>query len=141
ATVPPIPGLDPALGDVVPWLDNDRVLHLEALPEHLVILGGSYIGLELGQLFARLGSAVTIIERGDRVAAREDPEISDAIAAFLSDEGLDIRTGAVVERVSAADGVIAVDIAADPAVPPREHGERIEGSHLLVAIGRTPNTD
>lgn len=132
STVPAIPGLDPALGDVVPWLDNDRVLHLEALPEHLVILGGSYIGLELGQLFARLGSAVTIVERGDRVASREDPEISDAVAAFLIDEGVDIRTGAVVERVSVTDGAIRVD---------SERGEHIAATHLLVAVGRTPNTD
>lgn len=132
STVPAIPGVDPALGDVVPWLDNERVLHLESLPEHLVILGGSYIGLELGQVFARLGSAVTIVERGDRVASREDPAISDAVAAFLTDEGVDIRTGAVVERVSVTDGAIRVDSA---------RGEHIAGTHLLVAIGRTPNTD
>ncbi len=69
ATKPPIPGLDD-----VAWLDNDRVLHLDEGPAHLVILGGSYIGLELGQLFARFGSAVTIIERGERVAAREDAD-------------------------------------------------------------------
>ncbi|WP_117000551.1 mercuric reductase [Desertimonas flava] len=141
STVPAILGLDPALGDVVPWLDNDRVLHLDSLPEHLVILGGSYIGLELGQLFARLGSAVTIVERGERIASREDSEISDAIARFLTDEGIDIRTGAAVERVSVTDGVIRVDISADPSTPSRTGGEHIAGTHLLVAIGRTPNTD
>jgi pyruvate/2-oxoglutarate dehydrogenase complex dihydrolipoamide dehydrogenase (E3) component len=127
ATKPPIPGLDD-----VAWLDNDRVLHLDRLPSHLVILGGSYIGLELGQLFARFGSRVTIVERGERVAAREDVEISAEITRFLTNEGLDLRTSTTVERVEpAADGV-RVHIAG---------GEPIDGSHLLVAIGRTPNTD
>ena len=128
ATKPPVPGLDD-----VSWLDNDRVLHLRELPDHLVILGGSYIGLEIGQLFARLGSTVTVIERSPRVAAREDPEISDEIARFLGAEGLDIRTSTTVERVEtrSASGV-RVHLAG---------GDFIDGSHLLVAIGRTPNTD
>jgi len=129
STVPPIPGLD-----TVAWLDNDRVVHLAELPAHLIVLGGSYIGLELGQLFARLGSAVTIVERGDRVASREDPEISDAIAGFLTAEGLDLRTSTTVERVEAIDGPAPIRVVTD-------RGERIEGTHLLVAIGRTPNTD
>jgi pyruvate/2-oxoglutarate dehydrogenase complex dihydrolipoamide dehydrogenase (E3) component len=128
-TEPPIDGLRD-----VPWLDNDRVLHLDELPAHLVILGGSYIGLELGQMFARLGSAVTIIERGDRVASRENPEISDMIAGFLDDEGVDLRLGTSVERVEPLDGPATIRVVTD-------HGERIEGTHLLVAIGRTPNTD
>ena len=82
ATKPPIPGLDD-----VAWLDNDSVLHLDQLPAHLVILGGSYIGLEIGQLFGRFGSAITVIERGSTIAAREDPEISEEIARFLTAEG------------------------------------------------------
>jgi pyruvate/2-oxoglutarate dehydrogenase complex dihydrolipoamide dehydrogenase (E3) component len=127
ATKPPIAGLDD-----VPWLDNDRVLHLDALPSHLVILGGSYIGLELGQLFARLGARVTIIERADRVAAREDVEITDEIARFLIAEGLDLRTSTTVERVEPIGEGVRVHIAG---------GDPIDGSHLLVAIGRTPNTD
>ena len=127
ATKPPIPGLDD-----VPWLDNDRVLHLDQLPDHLVILGGSYIGLELGQLFGRFGSAVTIVERGERVAAREDVEISAEIARFLTAEGLDVRTSAPVERIEAMGDGVRVHIAG---------GDPIDGSHLLVAIGRTPNTD
>jgi pyruvate/2-oxoglutarate dehydrogenase complex dihydrolipoamide dehydrogenase (E3) component len=130
ATVPDIPGLGPD-GDRVPSLDNDSVLHLDALPRHLVILGGSYIALEIGQMFGRFGSAVTIIERSDRIAPREDPAISDEIARFLTTEGIDIRTKTSVERVEATDGL-------------RVHtglGAPIEGSHLLLAIGRTPNTD
>lgn len=125
---PPIPGLD-----AVPWLDNERVLHLDTRPEHLVILGGSYIGLELGQIFARFGSAVTIIERGERVASREDPEISDAIAAFCADEGIDIRTSTSVERIETIDGPASIRVHTDAG--------HVDGTHLLVAIGRTPNTD
>lgn len=127
ATAPAIPGIDD-----VPWLDNDRVLHLDALPDHLVILGGSYIALELGQLFRRLGSAVTIIERSLRVAAKEDESISDEIARFLTSEGLVVRTSTSVERVEATPAGVTVHA---------EPGGAIEGSHLLVAIGRTPNTD
>jgi pyruvate/2-oxoglutarate dehydrogenase complex dihydrolipoamide dehydrogenase (E3) component len=127
ATKPPLPGLDD-----VAWLDNDSVLHLQQLPAHLVILGGSYIGLEIGQLFGRFGSAVTIIERGERIASREDPDIAAEIARFLTAEGIDIRTSTSVQRVeSTTDGVRlhTTDCAT------------IDGSHLLVAIGRTPNTD
>ncbi len=101
-------------------------------PSHLVILGGSYVGLELGQLFARFGSAVTIIERGERVAAREDADIAAEIARFLTAEGLDIRTSTTVERVESAGDGVRVHLVGD---------EPIDGSHLLVAIGRTPNTD
>ena len=127
ATEPPIPGLD-----TVPWLDNDRVLHLDALPAHLVILGGSYIGLEIGQMFRRFGSAVTIVERGERIASREDPEISAEITRFLAAEDVTIRTSTAVEHVAATDDGVRV-ITND--------GQHVEGSHLLVATGRTPNTD
>ncbi len=127
ATKPPIPGLDD-----VDWLDNDRVLHLDELPAHLVILGGSYIGLELGQLFARFGSDVTIVERGDRIASREDIEISDEIARILLAEGIGLCTSSNVERVEPTESGVRVHLAEQ---------EPIEGSHLLVAIGRTPNTD
>jgi pyruvate/2-oxoglutarate dehydrogenase complex dihydrolipoamide dehydrogenase (E3) component len=127
ATKPPIPGLDD-----VAWLDNDRVLHLDEVPGHLVILGGSYVGLELGQLFARFGSTVTIIERGERIAPREDADITAEIARFLTAEGLDLRTSTTVERIEPAGAGVRVHLAgADP----------VDGSHLLVAIGRTPNTD
>ena len=127
ATKPPIPGLDD-----VAWLDNDSVLHLPQLPTHLVILGGSYIGLEIGQLFGRFGSAITVIERGSRIAEREDPEISAEIARFLTAEGVQVRTSTTVERVESMDGGVRVHIAG---------GGTIDGSHLLLAIGRTPNTD
>jgi pyruvate/2-oxoglutarate dehydrogenase complex dihydrolipoamide dehydrogenase (E3) component len=127
ATKPSIPGLDD-----IAWLDNDRVLHLDELPSHLVILGGSYIGLEIGQLYTRFGSAVTIIEAGDRIASREDPEISAEIARFLAGEGVELRTSTKVERVESTS--VGVRLHTDG-------GGTIDGSHLLVAIGRTPNTD
>src|SRR5262245_17512539 len=127
ATKPPIPGLDD-----VAWLDNDSILHLRQLPTHLVILGGSYIGLELGQLFGRFGSAVTVIEHGPAIAGREDPEISAEITRFLSAEGIEMRTSTTVERVEATAGGVRLHLT---------DGGTIDGSHLLVAVGRTPNTD
>ena len=126
-TKPPIPGLDD-----VAWLDNDSVLHLQQLPPHLVVLGGSYVGLELGQLFGRFGSAVTVIEHGPRIAGREDPEISAEITRVLSAEGIAVRTSTTIERVEATHAGVRLHIAG---------GGTIDGSHLLVAVGRTPNTD
>ena len=124
---PSIPGLDD-----VAWLDNDRVLHLDELPTHLVILGGSYIGLEIGQLYSRFGSAVTVIEAGERLAGREDPEISAEIARFLTAEGIVVCTSTKVERIESTSGGVRLHTSG---------GGSIDGSHLLVAIGRTPNTD
>ena len=127
ATMPDIPGR----GDIS-TLDNDSVLHLDTLPRHLVILGGSYIALEMGQMFGRFGSAVTIIERGGRIASREDPAISDEIARFLTTEGIDIRTSTSVQRIEATPDGVRVHTGS---------GGPIDGSHLLLAMGRTPNTD
>jgi pyruvate/2-oxoglutarate dehydrogenase complex dihydrolipoamide dehydrogenase (E3) component len=126
ASEPPIPGLAD-----VPWLDNDRILHLDTLPEHLVVVGGSYISLEFGQMFRRFGSAVTILERGQHIAGREDDDIAAEITRFLVDEGVDIRTDVAVEAVAADGDGIRVDTGSGPMV----------GSHLLLAVGRTPNTD
>jgi pyruvate/2-oxoglutarate dehydrogenase complex dihydrolipoamide dehydrogenase (E3) component len=131
ASAPPIPGLDD-----VPWLDNDRILHLEALPDHLVVVGGSYIALEFGQMFRRFGSAVTVLERGPRLAPREDDDISAEIARFLRAEGIAVRTEVDIDRVEGTDAGVRVHVTgADGA------SEHIDGSHLLVATGRTPNTD
>ncbi len=127
ATEPPIPGL----ADVA-WLDNDRILHLDALPEHLVIVGGSYIALELGQMFRRFGSAVTILERGQHIAGREDDDIAAEITRFLDAEGVTIHTAVAVDRVEATGAGVRVHTDAAGA---------IDGSHLLLAVGRTPNTD
>lgn len=127
AFIPPIPGLAQT-----PHLDNVSLLALTERPEHLVILGGSYIGLEMGQIFARLGSRVTVIEAAPRITPREDPEVCAAIEALLAGDGVAIHAGTPASRVEALPGGgAAVHL-----------GERrIEGSHLLVATGRLPNTE
>lgn len=126
-SVPPIPGLADA-----GFLDNVTLLKLKVLPRHLIVLGGSYIGLEMGQIFRRLGSAVTIIEAGPDVASREDTDVSESIRGFLTAEGIRIlRNSAVSKVVGKPQGKI-VELA---------DGSTIEGSEILVATGRTPNSD
>jgi pyruvate/2-oxoglutarate dehydrogenase complex dihydrolipoamide dehydrogenase (E3) component len=135
--LPPIEGLAD-----VPVLTNENVLSLRSAPGHLVILGGSYIGLELGQIFRRMGSAVSIIETGDTIAAREDDDISLRLSAMLRDEGVALYTQSSVLRVSAdrdagSPGALVIDVQRASA-----HAiEAVRASHLLVATGRIPNTD
>jgi pyruvate/2-oxoglutarate dehydrogenase complex dihydrolipoamide dehydrogenase (E3) component len=130
AAVPSIPGLDQ-----VDYLTNSSMMDIDFLPSHLVVLGGSYIGLEFGQMYRRFGSQVTIVELGPRLIAREDEEVSKEVAAFLGREGIDIRTNASCLKVSRKDGGIALQISC-------EHGPiEVLGSHLLLATGRRPNTD
>jgi len=130
AEVPRIPGIE-----AVPYYTNSSIMAVDFLPEHLVILGGSYIGLEFGQMYRRFGSEVTIIQRNERVIPREDEDVSQAIREILEDEGVRILTDADVTRVEPRGERIAVAMAVG--------GETIEviGSHLLVAAGRRPNTD
>jgi pyruvate/2-oxoglutarate dehydrogenase complex dihydrolipoamide dehydrogenase (E3) component len=123
--IPPIPGLAET-----PHLDNESLLKLRTCPKHLVVIGGSYIGLEMGQIFRRLGSEVTVIETAPRITAREDEDVTACITAFLEQEGVKIIAGKAVTRVERAGEGIAVEVG----------GERIEGSHVLVATGRLPNT-
>ncbi|MGK9233173.1 FAD-containing oxidoreductase [Inquilinus limosus] len=129
AAVPPMPGIQE-----VPFLTNSTMMDLDTLPEHLVVVGGSYIGLEFGQMFRRFGSQVTIIEQGPRLIGREDEDVSAAIAGFLEKEGIAIRTSAKCMSVARqGDGVaVAVDCTAGAPV--------VAGSHLLLAVGRRPNT-
>jgi pyruvate/2-oxoglutarate dehydrogenase complex dihydrolipoamide dehydrogenase (E3) component len=130
ADIPAIPGIDR-----VPYLDNSSMMAVDFLPEHLVILGGSYIGLEFGQMYRRFGSEVTIIQRNARLIPREDEDISQAIREILEDEGIRILTDAGATQVENRRGQIAVAV---------ELGGRtteVVGSHLLVATGRRPNTD
>lgn len=126
AAIPPIPGLEG-----VPYLDNVSLLALRSRPEHLVVIGGSYIGLEMGQIFRRLGSEVTVIEPGPRIASREDPDVSASIASFLGEEGIAVLTGEPVTRVERSAKGVAVQLGG---------GRRVEGSHVLMATGRLPNT-
>jgi pyruvate/2-oxoglutarate dehydrogenase complex dihydrolipoamide dehydrogenase (E3) component len=130
ADIPPIPGLDE-----VPYLDNSSMMAIDFLPTHLVILGGSYVGLEFGQMYRRFGSEVTIIQRNERLIPREDPDISQAIREILEDEGIRILTAADAARVESHGGEVMVSVTVG--------GEMSEvvGSHLLVATGRRPNTD
>lgn len=119
----------------VTTLTNEEMLTLDTLPEHLVVVGGSYIGLEFAQMFRRFGSQVTIVEKAPRLIAHEDPEISDAIRTMLEAEGIAVRTGATCITFAPADGGIAVGVDCT-------QGDRaVVGSHVLLAVGRTPNTD
>jgi len=130
ALVPDMPGVG-----TVPHLDNTDMVALDTVPDHLVVVGGSYIGLEFAQMFRRFGAAVTVIERGERLIGHEDAEVSDAVRTILEDEGIVIRTGATcIGFEPHADGVsVSIDCGAgEPAVT---------GSHLLLAVGRMPNTD
>ena len=130
AAVPEIAGLDQ-----VDFLTNSSMMDVDFLPRHLVVLGGSYIGLEFGQMYRRFGSQVTIVELGPRLIAREDEEVSREVAAFLGREGIDVRTSAQCLSVSRKDGGIALQLSCEPG--PAE----VIGSHLLLATGRRPNTD
>ena len=125
--VPKIQGLDG-----VPHLDNVSLMELDAVPEHLVVLGGGYLAVEFGQMFRRFGSVVTMIEKGKHLLSREDPDVSEAVEAILREDGLTLATGSKVMRVEGKAGAISVEL---------EDGKTmISGSHLLVATGRAPNT-
>ncbi|MYS24152.1 MULTISPECIES: mercuric reductase [unclassified Streptomyces] len=119
----------------IPVLDSTSIMELDTLPQHLIILGGGYIGLEFGQMFRRFGSEVTIVQTGPRLLKMEDDDVSDEVTAILRDEGITILTSATPFRVEEADpGHVRLTVR----TPDGE--ERIEGSHLLAAIGRVPNT-
>jgi pyruvate/2-oxoglutarate dehydrogenase complex dihydrolipoamide dehydrogenase (E3) component len=128
--VPPIPGIDR-----VGALTNETVMDLETVPRHLIVLGGSYIGLEFAQAFRRFGSEVTVIEAADRLVPREDDEVSATIRDILERERIDIRLASKCTGLSRTDAGVAarLDTSAGPA--------EVTGSHLLLAIGRKPNTD
>jgi len=130
AAIPPIPGLDH-----VPYLTNSSMMDVDFLPAHLIILGGSYVGLEFGQTYRRFGSEVTVIEGGPRLIGREDEDVSQAVADFLKEEGIDVRVGGKVVGVEKQGNSIAVKI--DSA----GKSSQVVGTHLLVATGRRPNTD
>jgi len=130
AAVPAIPGVAE-----VPFLTNTTVLALEEVPRHLLVIGGSYIGLEFAQIFRRFGAEVTVVETSPRLIAREDAEVSDAIRGFLEAEGIRIVCAAHDLAVARTPHGVRLDLAQDAAPL------SIEGSHLLLAAGRRPNTD
>ncbi len=127
---PPLPGLE-----TVPFLDSTSIMELEALPDHLLVLGGGYIGLEFGQMFRRFGSRVTIIQRDKQLLGREDADVADAVAGILREDGIDVLLKTEALRVTSDQGGIQLTVRGDG-------GERtLTGSHLLAAAGRTPNTE
>ncbi|MBK1969714.1 MULTISPECIES: FAD-containing oxidoreductase [Brevundimonas] len=130
AARPDIPGAN----DVV-LLNNTSILQLDAVPRHLVVVGGSYIGLEFAQMYRRFGAEVTIIEKGARLIAREDPDVSEAIHDLLAAEGVQIRTNAECIRFSNVQGGVEVGVDCASGSP------AVVGSHVLLAVGRRPNTD
>jgi len=130
ASVPDMPGVD-----TVSYLTNTSILQLDTLPRHLVVVGGSYIGLEFAQMYRRFGAQVTIVEKGPRLIAREDEDVSEAIREILTAEGIAVRTNAsCIGFKPHADGV-AVDVDCTSGEP------MVVGSHVLLAVGRRPNTD
>jgi pyruvate/2-oxoglutarate dehydrogenase complex dihydrolipoamide dehydrogenase (E3) component len=130
AAIPPIPGLDQ-----VPYLTNSSMMDIDFLPSHLLILGGSYIGLEFAQAYRRFGSEVTVIEFGPRLISREDTDISRAIADFLKEESIDVRVDSKMIGVEKQGNAIAAKIESAGTI------SQIAGTHILVATGRRPNTD
>jgi pyruvate/2-oxoglutarate dehydrogenase complex dihydrolipoamide dehydrogenase (E3) component len=123
----------PGVGDV-PVMTNSDIVMLDRVPEHLVIVGGSYIGLEFAQMYRRFGAEVTIVEKGPRLVVREDEEISAAIRSLLEGEGINVRTGAECIRFSKHGEGVAVGVNCSEGEP------MVIGSDVLVAVGRQPNT-
>jgi pyruvate/2-oxoglutarate dehydrogenase complex dihydrolipoamide dehydrogenase (E3) component len=130
ASVPPLPGIDQ-----VRCLTNSTMMDVDFLPEHLIVIGGSYVGLEFAQMYRRFGSEVTVVEMGPRLIQREDEDISQAIKQILEDEGINIRVGAECIALEKRGNKVAVDV--DCAVG----DNTVLGSHALLAVGRVPNTD
>jgi pyruvate/2-oxoglutarate dehydrogenase complex dihydrolipoamide dehydrogenase (E3) component len=130
ALVPPIPGLDQ-----VPYLTNSSMMDVDFLPEHLIVIGGSYIGLEFGQMYRRFGASVTIVEKTARLIGREDEDVSRAVQEILEAEGIQIRMKAECMAVKKDGGRIVVGLDCG------EGSREVAGSHLLIAVGRVPNTD
>ncbi|HKP85453.1 MAG TPA: FAD-containing oxidoreductase [Blastocatellia bacterium] len=129
ARTPPMPGLDQ-----VSHLNNSSMMDVDFLPEHLIVVGGSYIGLEFGQMYRRFGSQVTIIEMGPRLIQREDEDVSEAIKDILENEGINIRLDAECIGVERHGDGVAVNLDCSSS------DKKISGSHLLLAVGREPNT-
>ena len=131
AFVPDMPGLAD-----VDYLTNSSIMDVDFLPEHLIVVGGSYIGLEFAQMYRRFGSRVTVVEMGDRLIGRDDEDVSDAVREIVEGEGVDVRLGAECMSVEKRGGGVAIKVSCDDDSP-----DEVEGSHLLLAVGRLPNTD
>ncbi|MGO4620399.1 FAD-containing oxidoreductase [Ensifer sp. 2YAB10] len=130
AATPDFPGVED-----VPHLTNVSIMDLDTLPRHLIVVGGSYIGLEFAQMFRRFGSEVTVIEKGPRLIGREDADVSDAILAILEKEGIQFRLNAECIRFASRGDEVVAGVDCTAGAP------EISGSHLLLATSRRPNTD
>jgi pyruvate/2-oxoglutarate dehydrogenase complex dihydrolipoamide dehydrogenase (E3) component len=130
AIIPEMPGVHDQ-----PFFTNSSLLASDTLPEHLVVVGGSYIGLEFAQIYRRLGSKVTVVEKGPRLVSREDPDVSDAIRSIVEAEQITVRTHAECIHFARHPQGIAVGVDCTEGEP------EVIGSHLLLAVGRRPNTD
>jgi pyruvate/2-oxoglutarate dehydrogenase complex dihydrolipoamide dehydrogenase (E3) component len=130
AYIPAIPGLDQ-----VDYLTNSSMMDVDYLPEHLVIIGGSYIGLEFAQMYRRFGSRVTVIEKGERLISRDDEDVSEAVKEILRNEDIEVRLNAECLSVEKRGEQVAVHVQCKGGDP------EVAGSHLLLAVGRQPNTD
>jgi pyruvate/2-oxoglutarate dehydrogenase complex dihydrolipoamide dehydrogenase (E3) component len=130
---PSVPTLDGLKS--VPFLDSTSIMELDTVPEHLLVLGGGYVGLEFGQMFRRFGSRVTIVQSGGQLLNREDPDIAEEVAKILQQDGVEVLLNANANRTSRVDNSIRLGI--------QQHGHStaLAGSHLLVATGRVPNSD
>jgi pyruvate/2-oxoglutarate dehydrogenase complex dihydrolipoamide dehydrogenase (E3) component len=128
--VPRMPGVD-----AVPYLTNVSMMEVDFLPEHLIVIGGSYIGLEFGQMYRRFGSRVTIIEMMPRLIAREDEDVSRSVREILEHEGIEVRLEAECLSMNKEGSSVAVNVRCTSAAP------KVVGSHVLLAVGRVPNTD
>ncbi len=129
-SVPAIPGLNACR-----YLTSSSIIDLEEVPRHLIVIGGSYVGLEFAQMFRRFGADVTVIEMAPRLIGREDPEISEAVRGVLQGEGIAVHVAAHATAVRQSGADVAVDIEGAAG------SQTIIGSHLLIAVGRRPNTD
>jgi pyruvate/2-oxoglutarate dehydrogenase complex dihydrolipoamide dehydrogenase (E3) component len=127
---PPIEGLDG-----VPALNSTSIMELDELPEHLLVLGGSYVGLEFAQMFRRFGSEVTIVQRGGQLMGREDTDVAEAVADIMREDGIEVLLNTQTTRATQDDGQILLTVNTS------EGKRTLEGSHLLVAAGRPPNTE
>jgi len=129
--IPPIDGLD-----AVDHLTSTSIMELDAVPEHLLVLGGGYIGLEFGQMFRRFGADVTVVDRGEHLLSREDDDVAEALEDILREDGLRVLNETSMTSVEQdADGTVTAHLEGESGL------ETVEGSHLLVAVGRRPNTD
>jgi pyruvate/2-oxoglutarate dehydrogenase complex dihydrolipoamide dehydrogenase (E3) component len=130
ASIPEMPGIDD-----VPYLTNSSMMEIDFLPRHLIVVGGSYVGLEFGQMYRRFGSEVTIVEMAPRLVQREDEDVSAALRDILEREGVNVRLGAKCVSFAKQDNDIVARLDCT------EGASEVTGSHLLLAVGRRPNTD